>query len=235
MPPLITVWRIPLNVCDKVFAQLQLLLSDEESCTAAQFKSDIHRRRYIVRHGAMRRILSLETECAPNELRFLAASFGKPLLENPFGRVQFNLSHSADIALLAICPYGAVGVDIEVQEPLVDFDGLVTQVCSSAEAQLVVAGADAEQMFYRCWVGKEAVLKCLGYGLRNSIKELEVLDAHGHLMCSPALPVEWSNSGTVDLHLLDKLPQGFVGAVAVLQTGKDEWTETEVCMQDWES
>src|SRR4051812_39109993 len=99
MLPLITVWRIPLQVSDKMLAQLHVQLSDEESCKAAKFKSDIHRRHYIVRHAAMRRILSQEMECTPNELGFIVASFGKPSLQNPYEGVRFNLTHSADMAL----------------------------------------------------------------------------------------------------------------------------------------
>ncbi|MES1192112.1 MAG: 4'-phosphopantetheinyl transferase superfamily protein [Steroidobacter sp.] len=231
MPPLITVWRIPLTASDKMLAALQMQLSDEESCKAAQFKSDTHRRRYVVRHAAMRQILARETECAPDKLRFLQTSFGKPVLEHPFDNVQFNLSHSADMALLAVYRSGAVGVDIEELRPLADLDGLMTRACSPAEARLVTSSADAEQMFYRCWVGKEAVLKCLGVGLSVSTKTFGVLDAQGHLLTSPALALE-SPHAAVHLQLLDQLPRGFIGAVSILHNGESR-TDIEVCMQDW--
>jgi len=233
MPRLITVWRIPLQASDRMLAQLQSLLSDEERRKVSQFKSDIHRRRYIIRHAAMRRILSTEAQCAPEELSFTQARFGKPLLQDPFEGMQFSLSHSADMALLAVCPYGAVGIDLEEQRPLADLHSLVTQVCSAVETRLIVGSTDAQQMFYRCWVGKEAVLKCIGRGLQVSTKGFSVLDAQGDLMYSPALPLECSNASSVALQLLDKLPHGFVGAISILQKAEENPSEIEVRMQDW--
>jgi len=230
---LITVWRIPLNASNDVLAQLQLLLSDEERYKAGKFKHDVHRRRYLVRHAAMRQILARETQCAPNELRFATATLGKPSLANPFESVQFNLTHSADMALLAVTRHDAVGVDIEEQRPLADIGALTTQVCSSTEVRLVTNATDDEQMFYRCWVGKEAVLKCLGCGLNLPMTDFDVLDMQGNLMTSPALPRAWFSAGTVVLHLLDILSERFLGAVAVLKNATDIANKIEVQLQDW--
>jgi 4'-phosphopantetheinyl transferase len=233
MPPLITIWRIPLEASDKLLAESHTLLSAEESHKAAQFKSDIHRRRYTVRHAAMRQILSREVKCKPDELHFVQGPFGKPSLQYPFGQVQFNLSHSADMALLAVSTQVAMGVDIEAQRPLADLDGLVNQVCNSAEEQLVMNSVDAEQLFFRCWAGKEAVLKCLGLGLSAAMKEFGVLDTQGQLIRSPILPTNWSGNGSVELYLLDNLPEGFAGAVSVLHKRKEQRSEVEIRMQDW--
>jgi len=234
MPPLVTVWRISLNTSDEVLAPLQALLSNEERSKAARFKSEIHRRHYIMAHGAMRRILSRETECVPDRLDFIQTRFGKPALEYPFDSVQFNLSHSADMALLAVCRHGSVGVDIEQQRPLADLDALVDQVCSPAESQLFMSSAEPERMFYRCWVAKEAALKCIGLGLRVSMKDFDVLDAQRQLITSPALPIDWPQAGKVHLQLLDILSPGFAAAVCVLPNDAAERTETEVRMQDWQ-
>ena len=86
-------------------------LSPEERARGARFRFQRDRERYLLIHGAVRRILGEVAGVAPGLLRFRANAFGKPELVE--GDVPFNLSRSGDWGLLAVSRDGPVGVDLE--------------------------------------------------------------------------------------------------------------------------
>ena len=98
------------------------------------------RRRWLAARWALRRVLEgyLRQPAAAIELE--VAERGKPRLRDG-GGLEFNLSHSGGLALVAVTAGRPVGVDVELIEqrrPLA---------------------------FYEDWVRHEARLKCLGVGL----------------------------------------------------------------------
>jgi phosphopantetheinyl transferase len=98
------------------------------------------RRRWVAARWALRRVLGryLGQEPAEIELRF--GSRGKPMLAALQAPVRFNLSHSGELALIAVASEREVGVDV--------------QRIGSKPAQ-----------FYADWTRREAIAKCQGVGL----------------------------------------------------------------------
>jgi phosphopantetheinyl transferase len=93
------------------------------------------------------------------------------------GLPRFNLAHGDGVALLAISHRrDDVGVDIERIAPESErsWSGLLERICHPSEACEAIAEARAigSRAFYERWVGKEAVLKALGVGLRISPAEV---------------------------------------------------------------
>jgi len=93
--------------------------------------------------GFLRELLGRYLEHDPRELRFVLGAHGKPALLSPGGTgavedLRFNLSHSGDLALVAVSAGQEVGVDIERARPRY-----------TAE-------------FLQDWVAREAIFKCLG-------------------------------------------------------------------------
>jgi phosphopantetheinyl transferase len=88
------------------------------------------------------------------------------------GLPRFNLAHRDGAALLVIHPRYDVGVDIERIAPESErqWRKLLERICHPSEAHEAMAEARAggSRAFYERWVGKEAVLKALGLGLRAS-------------------------------------------------------------------
>jgi phosphopantetheinyl transferase len=88
------------------------------------------------------------------------------------GPPRFNLSHGDGAALLAIHPRYDIGVDLERIAPESErpWRKLLERICHPSEAHEAMAEARAggSRVFYERWVGKEAVLKALGLGLRAS-------------------------------------------------------------------
>ena len=86
------------------------ILSEDERTRASRFYFERHQRRFSVARVRLRQILARYLKKAPAELEFHYESHGKPYLTSP---LQFNLSHSKDLALLAVCFDHPVGIDIE--------------------------------------------------------------------------------------------------------------------------
>jgi 4'-phosphopantetheinyl transferase len=131
--------------------------------------------RAVATRAALRRLLSAHTGIAPDKLVFTQNDYGKPALENADGPV-FNVSHSGHVALIALAPGGAVGVDIERCRPEAELAPLQGLVLSPSE-QLDHARDGFAMPFMERWVVKEAVLKALGLGIADHLQALSVSPA----------------------------------------------------------
>jgi 4'-phosphopantetheinyl transferase superfamily len=103
---------------------------------------------------------------------------GKPRLAVAPERLSFNLSHSGDLALVAIAPGGVeVGVDVERLRPRRDLGRLAERWLPAADAAAVAAAGEAEReaVFYAAWTRHEARVKCTGTGIAGPPPGLEVV------------------------------------------------------------
>ena len=111
------------------------LLSPDERERAARFHFEQHRRRYLIAHIALHRILSRYLQIDPAQLSFDLGSNGKPKLPAALGSsgIEFNLSHSNEMALLAVNRIGEVGVDIEYVKPDFKFEEIAERFFTARE------------------------------------------------------------------------------------------------------
>jgi hypothetical protein len=104
---------------------------------------------------------------------------GKPRLAVAPERLSFNLSHSGDLALVAIAPGGVeVGVDLERLRPRRDLVRLAERRLPTADAAAVAdaaEGPEREAAFYAAWTRHEARVKCTGSGLGGPAPGPEVV------------------------------------------------------------
>jgi 4'-phosphopantetheinyl transferase len=127
----------------------------------------------------MRTILGAYLKTPPDSLEIDTTPEGKPHLAT--GRLQFNLSHSREVALVAVAR-APVGVDLEHPREFRAPDRLARRICSEREyATLRQAGGDrgvagAQAQLLRLWVRKEAVVKGTGEGLGRPLEQVDVLD-----------------------------------------------------------
>lgn len=109
---------------------------------------------------------------APEALRIDVTPEGKPYLRDTPMPVFFNVSHSRDQALIALCRSMEVGVDIEWIDPGVDVQAVAARHFSPGDrARLEEVKAEEERLrlFYRLWTAREAGLKARGYGCSSYI------------------------------------------------------------------
>jgi 4'-phosphopantetheinyl transferase len=99
-------------------------------------------------------------------LDFALAEYGKPYLP-AVPDLCFNLSHSHEVALIAVAWNVEVGVDVEYFRPLSDCLAISERFFppSEAAALLDVPPEHLEEEFLRRWTRIEAVLKARGIGL----------------------------------------------------------------------
>jgi 4'-phosphopantetheinyl transferase len=127
----------------------------------------------------MRTILGAYLQTPPDSLEIDETPAGKPYLRTD--SVHFNLSHSQDIALVAVAN-APVGVDLEHPREFRAPDRFAKRICNEREyASLQRAGGDrgipgAQAQLLRLWVRKEAVVKGTGEGLGRPVDEVDVLD-----------------------------------------------------------
>ena len=152
------VWLIDLSIAEADAATLDA----GERSRASRFVRLGDRQRYVAAHAGLRAILAAYIGVEPAQLQFSAAVRGKPRLVR--GELRFNLSHSADHALLSVCRGAELGVDIEAWRG-VDAE-LARAFLSADELASMCAAAQADDAtLIACWTRKEAYLKALGCGL----------------------------------------------------------------------
>ena len=159
-------------------AALTANLCPTEKARAARLKVAKARAQFIITRAVLRQLLANYLGIAPRALAFTAGPRGKPALGPDWQqkRIEFNVSHAADYALLALGLGNRLGVDIESVERQVDYRALANRFFSAPEQaafKKLPAGA-ACAAFYRVWSRKEAFLKATGQGLAGGLSGFSV-------------------------------------------------------------
>jgi len=109
----------------------------------------------------------------PLSIQFETGEHGKPFLQH--ATLEFNLSHSSDLALIAVAEGRRVGVDVERLRPMPDLEDLAPRVCTTDE--LVILTSLAEPLrthaFLGVWTRKEALAKATGEGIRGVMRDAQ--------------------------------------------------------------
>lgn len=151
---------------------LRHLLSEDERGRAAAYRSESRRQLFIIGRAGLRVILSaLMAGIPPQSIRFTTGAQGKPMLEDAACPLQFNLSHSHDVIVIAVTRGQTVGVDIEYMKARPRMADIAQHYFHPQEAQVITetleAGEEqsALQLFYKVWTLKEAFIKVDGKGM----------------------------------------------------------------------
>ena len=155
---------------DSQCQRCRALLTADERHRELRFHFIRDRRRYVVTRALVRVVLSRYAPPSPSAWRFLENRYGRPGIVNG-GEIEralsFNLSHAADLILLAVTCRRSVGVDIEaVRERLISM-GVAERFFSSSEIDALQAmplEARTER-FFALWTLKEAYVKARAMGL----------------------------------------------------------------------
>ena len=153
----IDVWRIPLT-------------TRVSSAAPGQPRPDCAPRpagQHAMAHSSMRSILSRYAGVAADQLQIVVSPGGKPYLDAPGQMPEFNLSHSRDMALLAVAASCAVGIDVETRRDMDDPLRIARRVFSDQELAELSAVADEDRMdrFLNLWTRMEARQKAVGRGI----------------------------------------------------------------------
>lgn len=171
-------------------------LSPDEQERADRFKFADDRRRYIVAHVALRDIVGGYLKIGGEDLKFTAGKNGKPRLADALAEsaLEFNLSHSHELATIAVSRGRVVGVDIEYVKSEFGFHEVAKHFFTAREvaALSVLPPRLQRQAFYKCWTSKEAFLKAKGVGLSGALYEVEIAYDAGDRVKIGAAVTGWS-------------------------------------------
>lgn len=172
-PEGVNIWRLRINpLCDQLSDLLSGLSSSEQERCLAYYRAG-DRLRYAVCRVVLRRLLAARLGCQPAAVQIIFNPHGKPQLP-PGAGLHFNLSHSGRYALLAISERGPVGVDVEYR-----YDSGVSsdlQSCLTEDERHYCAMHPQPALsFFQVWSGKEALLKALGLGVAQHLRDVSVV------------------------------------------------------------
>lgn len=177
------VWRVALDQPEEIRLDLERCLAAGEHERAARFHFQRDRDHFIVARGCLRQILGSYLQAAPDRLNFSYSPYGKPYLTGPStpDGLQFNLSHSHSLALIAVTRGRQVGVDIEYTGRELADEQIARRFFSVAEVAALLALPRPIQIeaFFTCWTRKEAYIKARGEGLSLPLDQFDVTLAPG--------------------------------------------------------
>ena len=175
-PNEVHVWRAKLDVSWSWTFDEALTLEDRARADRFRFESD--RRRFCVGRASLRLILGRYLKTKPSRLHIESGDYGKPFFVDTKSTqgLRFNLSHSNQLALVAISRDREVGVDVEFIRPDFVTDEVATHFFSASEVEEFRALPKAlrTQSFFNCWTRKEAYIKARGEGLYCPLDQFDV-------------------------------------------------------------
>lgn len=147
-PANVLIWTVPLARADK-------------------------RGRKDLAHVAQRQILADLLKIEPEAVEYAATNGGKPMLVGE--PLQFSLTHSGTLALLAVTRELPVGIDVQAPHPALTKPWFAKRICTEREYAKIGEAGDPQALL-RLWVRKEAVIKARGEGSFLDAGEIDVLD-----------------------------------------------------------
>lgn len=172
------MWVADLDLPTHTQTVCERLLSTEETERARRFHFDQDRRRYTAARGILRLLIGRYLDLAPTDVVLRTDHCGKPYVapERNARALQFNLSHSAGLALYGFTRHRRIGVDLEQVRSDVAFADIAAHHFPPGDVERLRALPAAEQAetFFTCWTRHEAFLKARGCGLAGEPAQAEL-------------------------------------------------------------
>lgn len=159
---------------------LAAILTPDERVVAGRYTAPAARERAVVSRAILRLLLAQHFGIAPQDLDIAADRHGKPLVDRPDAtgrRLSFNVAHSGDLLLVGFSR-DPVGVDIESVRAIPRLDAFARTVLGERERALHAALPEDRRLAhaYRIWVGKEALVKRSGEGIRRDFASFDLME-----------------------------------------------------------
>jgi 4'-phosphopantetheinyl transferase len=194
------VWIFSTNISSARCEEFRKILSPDEAARTDRI-------RFIAARGELRLRLASYIDTRPESIVFGVGPHGKPFLRKPASPLQFNLSHSGELAALVVTSGFRCGIDIERVRSKISDQALARRFFSAREnawLQSLPAG-QRRHGFFRIWSVKESILKAEGLGISVP---LSTVDTSGVLNGTSSLV---STLWVAELNVAE----GYTSAVAV--------------------
>lgn len=169
------IWRIYIPHHINQMEHEIHLLDERELLKSKSFVQEIDRNRFLIGKIYLRKLIANYLEINPKNIEFKNLEFNKPVLAN-HSNLEFNISHSGDYVILGFAKRWSLGVDIELMDSKVDLYNLIYNTMSGVEVSLILGSESPREIFYKHWTRKEALLKGIGIGLTDRLKDINCCD-----------------------------------------------------------
>jgi 4'-phosphopantetheinyl transferase len=171
-------------------------LSPAERDRASRFGNPRLRDRYVMGRGTLRSIIAGSFGTDPASVEIVRGTRGRPQLAGA-PALDFNISHTAGVAIVGTTRRGRIGVDVERLDRAINVTGIARTVLTRDERSAIASlDADAKrQRVLTLWTCKEAMSKATGDGLLAPFRHIDVdLSAAPRLVGGPApyRPAAWT-------------------------------------------
>jgi 4'-phosphopantetheinyl transferase len=155
-------------------AGLSEWLSDDERARMRRFGNDALRTRYLIGRASLRWVLAQTMGVTPAAVMIERGPRGRPQLAGT-ADIDFNVSHTADVALIGISYEGRIGVDVEREDRVIHSAGLARKILTDRERAALPADNDAiRRRILRLWTCKEALAKATGDAMSAPFGRLDI-------------------------------------------------------------
>jgi 4'-phosphopantetheinyl transferase len=173
----VDIWKVHLDQTALENSDANVL-SKVEQARASRFHFEKDRIHFTRCRSTLRHLLALYLTIPSAQIQFEYLAGGKPQLapaQNP-NALQFNVSHSGGMALIAIGSQHRLGVDIEKMRRDIDAEVLAERFFSGRERAGLRTLPEGLRVrgFFACWTRKEAFLKATGTGLSFPLADFSV-------------------------------------------------------------
>jgi 4'-phosphopantetheinyl transferase len=210
-PNEVHIWRARLDCTEILLQQLEESLAADELARADRYIFKTDRDSFVATRGILRQLLAKYVNHSPADLNFAYHQRGKPYLvpQPSEPRIEFNISHSQGLALLAFTLGHEVGVDVEFVRPDLAGEEIAIRYFSSREIDELrsLPASSRIEGFFLCWTRKEAYIKALGEGLQMPLTSFSV-------SLTPSQPEHLDSADSSRWTLRSLTPaSGYLGAV----------------------
>lgn len=196
-------------------------LDETDTAQIQKLKFDYLRNRAVITKGLLRLLIGRYMNLNPGELEFSYNEFGKPFVYKDNNGIQFNISHSEDMAVFAFTRSTEIGVDIEKVKVIDDMAGVMNLCFTEYEKNWFKTINDDSRVetFYKIWTIKEAFIKAIGRGFSFEPVDIELTNETGdQIMIRNITPGEFRRK-KYQVKTMEILP-GYIASV--VYDGKKE-------------
>ena len=204
----VELWFLDYAKLSSLSYDWNALISTEEHQRANRFHFENDKRSFMIYHACKRLILSHYLHQRPKDIRLSVQEKGKPFLKD--SPLTFNLSHTKEMAVLAIARHVEIGVDIEKIKTSAHYLDIAKRFFHPEEYQQLLNIENTEEQqktFFILWTAKEAILKATGEGITAGLDSF----------CVQAKPTGLTHThpGTMALVRLEA-PPTYIASLAAL-------------------
>lgn len=160
-------------------------LDREERVRWESLSDELMRHRFLISHALIRTTLTdyaqqyLDLVIDPESIELIRQPKGKPIIAAPAAlqSVSFSLTHTHDLAAVAVSSLGPVGLDAEWQYRQGPSIAVAKRFFTVQEYEdiLSLPQTQQHQRLLTYWTLKEAYVKALGTGISSGLKKFRLI------------------------------------------------------------